>query len=92
MSHGFKGIFKITLNNTLDSVISSRFYNSSDGLPTNYNLNVYKIKNKIVFTSKQGVYEYNAVTDRFEKSVFFNQLLSPVTDISYLKEDKKGMP
>lgn len=90
MSHGFKGIFKISLNNTLDSVISSRFYNSSDGLPTNYNLNVYKIKNKIVFTSKLGVYEYNAVTDRFERSVFFNQLLSPVTDISYLKEDRKG--
>jgi ligand-binding sensor domain-containing protein/DNA-binding CsgD family transcriptional regulator len=90
MSHGFKGIFKINLNNALDSVISSRFYNSSDGLPTNYNLNVYKIKNKIVFTSKLGVYEYNAMTDRFEKSVFFNQLLYPVTDISYLKEDRKG--
>ncbi len=90
MSHGFKGIFKISLNNELDSVISSRFYTSKDGLPTNYNLNVYKIKNRIVFTSKQGVYEYNAQSDKFEKSVFFNHLLQPVTDISYLKEDKKG--
>lgn len=90
MSHGFKGIFRISLNNELDSVVSSRFYTSADGLPTNYNLNVYKIKNRIIFTSKQGVYEYNAQSDKFEKSVFFNQLLQPVTDISYLKEDKKG--
>jgi ligand-binding sensor domain-containing protein/DNA-binding CsgD family transcriptional regulator len=90
MSHGFKGIFKITLNNELDSVISSRFYNSKDGLPTNYNLNVFKIKNRIVFTSKRGVYEYNAKNDNFEVSVFFNQLLQPIADISYLKEDKKG--
>ena len=90
MSHGFKGIFRVSLSNNLDSVISSRFYTSKDGLPTNFNLNVYKIKNRIIFTSKQGVYEYNVQNDNFEKSVFFNQLLQPVTDISYLKEDKKG--
>ena len=70
MSHGFKGIYKISLNNEQDSVIYSRFYTSKDGLPTNYNLNVYKIKNKVIFTSKQGVYEYNAKNDNFEKSVF----------------------
>ncbi len=90
MSHGFKGIFKISLNNELDSVISQSFYTSKDGLPTDYNLNVYKIKNKIIFTSKQGVYEYNVKNDNFGKSFFFNQLLQPVTDISYLKEDSKG--
>jgi ligand-binding sensor domain-containing protein/DNA-binding CsgD family transcriptional regulator len=90
MSHGFKGIFRVSLNNELDSVISSRFYTSKEGLPTNYNLNVFKIKNRIIFTSKYGVYEFNAQSDRFEKSIFFNQLLQPVTDISYLKEDKKG--
>jgi ligand-binding sensor domain-containing protein/DNA-binding CsgD family transcriptional regulator len=90
MSHGFKGIFKITLNNELDSVISSRFYGSTDGLPTNYNLNVYKIKNRIIFTSKQGIYEYNALNDNFERSEFFNQLLQPLSDISFIKEDKKG--
>ncbi|MEI7421396.1 MAG: triple tyrosine motif-containing protein [Prolixibacteraceae bacterium] len=90
MSHGFKGIYKVSLNNALDSVISSRFYSLADGLPTNYNLNVYKIKGKIVFTSKQGIYEYNALKDRFENSIFFNKLLSPVIDISYLKEDRKG--
>ncbi len=90
MSHGFKGIFRITLNNELDSVISSRFYSSGDGLPTNYNLNVYKLKNRIIFTSKQGIYEYNALNDNFERSDFFNQLLQPVSDISFIKEDKKG--
>jgi DNA-binding CsgD family transcriptional regulator len=90
MSHGFKGIYRISINNALDSVISYRFYTSKDGLPTNYNLNVFKLRNKIIFTSKSGVYEYNVQSDRFEKSVFFNQLLDPVTDISYLKEDKEG--
>lgn len=90
MAHGFKGIYRISLNNELDSVISSRFYSVKDGLPTNYNLNVYKIKSKIIFTSKQGIYNYNVQGDNFEKDPFFNTLLNPVTDISYLKEDKRG--
>ncbi|MBW8327534.1 MAG: LuxR C-terminal-related transcriptional regulator [Prolixibacteraceae bacterium] len=90
MSHGFKGIYKIQIGNQLDSIRSSRFYTEKDGLPTNYNLNVYKIKGKIIITSNAGVYEYNAENDRFESSEYFNQLFSPLKDISYLKEDKNG--
>ncbi|MCE1199983.1 MAG: hypothetical protein LWW85_13520, partial [Marinilabiliales bacterium] len=90
MSHGFKGIYRLTLNNALDSVTSYHFYNSKNGLPTDYNLNVFKIKNKVIFTSKQGVYEFDETSDSFHKSVFFNKLLEPIVDISYLKEDKKG--
>ncbi len=90
MSHGFKGIYKIQLGNQLDSIQSSRFYSSKDGLPTNYNLNVYKIKGKVIVTSNEGIYEYNPKNDRFEYSTYFNQLLSPLKNISYLKEDKSG--
>ncbi len=90
MSHGFKGIFKITIGNTLDSIPSFRFYTSKDGLPTNYNLNVFKIKGKVVVTTNVGIYEYNQKNDRFERSTYFNQLLSPLKDISFLKEDQSG--
>jgi len=90
MSHGFKGIYKITFGNSLDSVKSFRYYTVRDGLPTNYNLNVFKIKEKIIFTTNDGIYQFNSQNERFEKSVYFNQLLSPVTDFSYIKEDKNG--
>jgi ligand-binding sensor domain-containing protein/DNA-binding CsgD family transcriptional regulator len=90
MSHGFKGIYKITIGSTLDSIRSSRFYTKNDGLPTNYNLNVFKIKGKVIVTSNVGFYEYNPKNDRFERSTYFDQLLSPLRDVSYLKEDKSG--
>jgi ligand-binding sensor domain-containing protein/DNA-binding CsgD family transcriptional regulator len=90
MSHGFKGIYKITFGNSIDSVKSFRYYTVRDGLPTNYNLNVFKIKGKIIFTTNVGIYQFNPQNGRFEKSVYFNQLLSPVTDFSYIKEDKNG--
>jgi len=90
MSHGFKGIYKVSFGNSLDSVKSFRYYTVADGLPTNYNLNVFKIKEKIIFTTNIGIYQYYSQNDRFEKSGYFNQLLNPVNDFSYLEEDKNG--
>ncbi len=90
MSHGFKGIYKISVGSKLDTIQSFRFYTSNDGLPSNYNLNVFKIKGKILITSSVGFFEYNKEKDRFESSTYFNQLLSPLKDVSFLKEDKVG--
>ena len=90
MSHGFKGIYKISFGNSPEIVKSFRFFTVKDGLPTNFNLNVYKIKDKIIFTTNVGVYQYNSQSECFEKSMYFNQLLSPITDFSYIKEDIHG--
>ncbi len=90
MSHGFKGIYKVSFGQSLSSVKSSRYYTVKYGLPTNYNLNVFRIKGKIIFTTNNGLYEYNPANDRFEKSVNLNQLLSPIYDFTYLNEDQSG--
>jgi ligand-binding sensor domain-containing protein/DNA-binding CsgD family transcriptional regulator len=90
MSHGFKGIYKINIGSTLDSIQSFRYYTTQDGLPSNYNLNVFKVKGKILITTSVGFFEYNNEKDRFESSTYFNQLLSPLKDVSFLKEDQVG--
>ena len=90
MSHGFKGIYKVSFGNSPETVKSFRFFTVKDGLPTNFNLNVYKVKDKVVFTTNVGIYQYNSQNERFEKSVYFNQLFSPITDFSYMKEDIHG--
>lgn len=90
MSHGFKGIYRVTLGEGLDSVTTSRFYSKSDGLPSDFNLNVYKLKGRVIFASEVGIYEYVPLEDRFEFSVYFNQILKPVVSFSYLKEDAGG--
>ena len=90
MSHGFKGIYKISIRKTLDSIQTARFYTKDDGLPTNYNLNIFKIKGRIIVASNNGIYEFNPENDRFELSDYYNQLLYPIKDISFLKEDQNG--
>jgi len=90
MSHGFKGIFMIDLGTNLGQIKSYKYYDRQSGLPSNYNLNIYKIKDRIVVTSKVGLYEYNPKTDQFERSEYFNKLFGSLKDISYLHEDERG--
>jgi DNA-binding CsgD family transcriptional regulator len=90
MSHGFKGIFRVSLTADLDSVAAVRFYNSADGLPSDFNLSIFRIKGKLVVASETEIYEHIPDGDRFVRSSYFNQLLSPEVAISYLKEDFEG--
>ena len=90
ISHGFKGIYRVRLSDDLETVADQRFYTVADGLPSNYYLSVFRIKGKIIIASENGIYEYVPDDDRFVYSVYFNQLLSPLVSISYLKEDQEG--
>ncbi len=91
MTHGFKGVYRIRLNPRLDSVASSWFYGSSHGFPSNYAINVFKIRGKIIFVSEQhGIFEYNEKTGRFDYSVYFNQIMDGLKYITYLREDSLG--
>lgn len=91
MSHGFKGIYRVRLSNDLDSVVSSDFYSQNNGFPTSYNLNVFRLRNRIVFTSNiGGFYDYDRKTDSFVTSSYFTQLLDSLSNIAYLKEDAEG--
>lgn len=88
MSHGFKGIFRITLNEKLDSVVNYKFYNSTKGLPSDLYNNLMTIGQNIIFTTQNGIYTYNEATDRFERSDYYNNLLEQQTNIDYVKEDQ----
>ena len=89
MSHGFKGVFHIFLNDDLDSVNRVDFYNSSNGFETEIGINVTRLRNKIYFSAIDGLYEYNRNTDNFEKSTFINDLYQ-LENLSKLQEDENG--
>lgn len=89
MSHGFKGVFHIYLNDDLDSVNRVDFYNSSNGFENEIGINVTRLRNKIYFSAIDGLYEYNRNTDNFEKSAFINDLYQ-LENLSKLQEDENG--
>ncbi|MES2265339.1 MAG: triple tyrosine motif-containing protein [Bacteroidota bacterium] len=65
VSHAYKGIYKITLSADNKRVTSQKYYDKSSGLPDSYNVGVFNLDNRIVFSSDSGFYVYDDITDRF---------------------------
>ncbi|MFC2138941.1 hypothetical protein ACFLTE_12285, partial [Bacteroidota bacterium] len=89
ISHGYKGIFKIRLNDKVDSVIQQSFYSVGKGLPSEYQNTVLKFKNEIVISSSNGFYKYNSESDSFIKHTKLNELFGK-DKVSKLIEDAGG--
>ncbi|WPU93871.1 triple tyrosine motif-containing protein [Mucilaginibacter sabulilitoris] len=75
VSHAYKGIYKLTLSSDLKKVISRVYYDKLYGLPGSYNVNVFDLDNRVVFSSDSGFYIYDDITDRFFKYTQLNKKL-----------------
>jgi len=75
ISHAYKGIYKVTLSADLKRVTSKIYYDNRYGLPGSYNVNVFDLDNRVVFTSDSGFYVYDDITDRFFKYAQLNKKL-----------------
>ena len=65
VSHAYKGVYKLTLSPDLKTVTESVYYDSRQGLPGSYHINVFNLENRIVFSSDSGFYIYDAISNRF---------------------------
>ncbi len=90
ISQGYKGVFKLRLNEDRTEVVESRLYKREDGFPSDVLINVFKIANQLVFTAEQGFYEYNPGTDRFDSLAHFNELIGPTASMVDMEADEIG--
>lgn len=89
MTHGYKGVYKLTLNQAMDTV-DVTFYGIINGLPSNLWINVWKINNRLLFTTELGIYTYNPIEDRFEKDTLFTAHFPDGMLITSMVEDPLG--
>jgi ligand-binding sensor domain-containing protein/DNA-binding CsgD family transcriptional regulator len=75
VSHAYKGIYRVTLTNDLKKAASVKYYDKRSGLPGSYNINVFNLDNRIVFSSDSGFYVYDDISDRFSKYQQLNKML-----------------
>jgi DNA-binding CsgD family transcriptional regulator len=75
VSHAYKGLNKLTLSSDLRKVIANKYFDEKNGLPGNYNINVFMLEDKIVFSSDSGFYTYDDLSDRFTKYQVLNHKL-----------------
>ncbi|MDB5008696.1 MAG: hypothetical protein JWP45_3089 [Mucilaginibacter sp.] len=75
VGHAYKGVYKITLSSDLKRVTSKAYYDKRSGLPDSYNVNVFNLDNRIVFSSDSGFCVYDDISNKFYKYQQLNKLL-----------------
>ncbi|HMQ01214.1 MAG TPA: triple tyrosine motif-containing protein, partial [Cyclobacteriaceae bacterium] len=88
ITHGYKGVFRI--RNFTTSEPEVKFYGHEQGFPSNMLINVYQIRNELIFTSENGIYKYDKSKDRFVRDAFFTSLLGEDVQLWKVQEDALG--
>lgn len=86
VSHPYKGLYKIEMDNTGKMVTEN--LSSAWHLPI-FAHYVFKIRNRIVVSSENGIYAYDPVEKQLRPFDLLNNLLGHLA-IRYLHEDQKG--
>lgn len=87
-SHPYRGVYKLKLSPD-QKKCTAELLTAKDGLPTSLGNYVFKIKNRVVFATEQGVYEYDATSKKFIPSAFLTPIFGTM-EIRYLNEDADG--
>ncbi|WP_232302849.1 ligand-binding sensor domain-containing protein [Draconibacterium sediminis] len=90
VSHGAKGVFRVTLNAQSDSATNVKLYGAKDGLPIDLMNILLKFDNTWCISTVDGVYSYNAAADRFEKNKSLNEIFAPYNRLKYIEKDFRG--
>lgn len=88
IGHGGKGIYKLTLNGKLDSVIQLTHYTSKYGLPSNSGNVLLYHDSKVYASTNEGAYQYDILSDRFAPTDDFNRIFGDVGKVKALEAYK----
>ncbi|RAV98334.1 triple tyrosine motif-containing protein [Pseudochryseolinea flava] len=72
--HGYKGVFRIKIDGQYKRILSVEHYKDQNGLPSPFNVNVFRWNREIVFTTNQGIFTYNAPENKFKPHVFLTRV------------------
>ena len=75
VSHAYKGLYKLSLSADLKTAKNIQFYDEQNGLPSSFNINMFNVENKIIFSSDNGFLVYDEISNHFSKYDVLNKKL-----------------
>jgi hypothetical protein len=84
--HGYKGVFKIKTNKDCSRVVSTEHFNEQNGLPSPFNINVHRWKGQNIFSTNQGLFEFDKERQTFLPHRALNTLLGRKKNIRQLEQ------
>ncbi len=89
VSHPYKGIFRIALNENYPDSFSLEQISALHGIKGVNNNYLFNIKNSLIATTPNGILKYDEKERKFKPSPSLDSLI-PFKNIRYIKEDPKG--
>jgi DNA-binding CsgD family transcriptional regulator/ligand-binding sensor domain-containing protein len=74
-SHMRRGIYKLQLNTERDSVMEANYYGGNSVFGKDHSLHVFKIENRVVFTTEKLIYTYDDLKDSIIPYTHLNRQL-----------------
>jgi hypothetical protein len=90
VTHGYKGAYRIVLNAARDSIVQVSYYGTEKGFPSTHLINVFRIRNELLFTGERGVYKYSPTADAFIPDDLFTVKLGGEVQLWFMQEDALG--
>lgn len=87
VSHWYKGVFQLKLDDALTKVVSMKLFNDKNGLPFYKGIHLYNIQNDLAFATDSGVYRYNDLKKKFEVDIKYQNLFVNKQRVDVLYED-----
>jgi serine phosphatase RsbU (regulator of sigma subunit) len=88
------GIRQIKFDPNYDSLMTNKLFSTADstqnGLPITENIRIFKLGKKIVFTTEQGIYNFDYDTKKFIPDQELNKIIGKNTTVTFITADKQG--
>ena len=76
VGHIIKGLYRLRLSDKLDSVTEKNVYGVKDGLPSNFNIRVFKISNRVVFSNGEKFFTWDDLNQKIIPYSDFNSAIN----------------
>ncbi len=90
VSNRNKGLYHFTIDDSLKTALSEKFYNDKNGLPSNIGNYVFYIQNRILIGTIKGTFIYDKALDRFVLDDNFNKQFEDLKYFNKIDEDQYG--
>jgi DNA-binding CsgD family transcriptional regulator len=59
IGHAVKGLYRLRLSDQMDKVVDQQIYGQKNGLPSDFNIRVFKIANRVVFSTGKKLFTWD---------------------------------
>jgi DNA-binding CsgD family transcriptional regulator len=90
IAHGYRGIFKVEVDNRLENAIKQELFFASNGLPAELPYNVHAIGKDIIFSTSEGFKAFDEKTAVFVPFDKYNKIFSGQSAVDNIYDDASG--